>query len=210
MKHCFLYSTAVLLGICLLVACKKEIIVDPNDLVDPRDNIRYSTVVLNDQRWMAENLQYNLSGTYYNGDNPFSEYGRLYTYAQALQACPPGWHLPTEQDWYRLERYLQVGAAELSSLGYRGQNAGIGLKSTSGWLLNNGSNSLHFNAYPAGSYDSQGQSFFGLGHEANFWTATASGTDRAWYRGLTKNFNGIYRETKDQQDGLSCRCVKDE
>lgn len=206
------YSTALLVSVCLLAACKKPVRQNPNDLVDPRDGTRYSTVVIENQRWMAENLQYNGANALYNPNNPFSEYGRLYTHAQALNACPPGWHLPTEQDWYRIERFLGVGAAELSFVGYRGGTAGINLKSSTGWLINNGTNSLRFNAYPAGNYDHQSQGFVALSEEANFWSATIDPDDpgRAWYRGLTKNFNGIYRETKDLRDALSCRCIEDE
>lgn len=212
MNRIIYYSAILLWSVCFLAACKKEVRLNPNDLVDARDGTRYSTVVIGNQRWMAENLQYDGVNSWYNPNNPFSEYGRLYTYEEALNACPPGWHLPSEQDWYQLERILEVGAADLSSVGYRGGSVGLRLKSSTGWLINNGSNSLLFNAYPAGVYEYQNQTFASLGEEAGFWTATTNGSNanRAWYRGLTKNFNGIYRETKDVRDGLSCRCIEDE
>lgn len=211
MSHTF--SFPILLFLCFglaLTACKKEVVLDDNDLIDERDGTRYSTVIIGDQRWMAENLIYKMPNAHYNSNNPFSEYGRLYNYEDALVACPKGWHLPSEQEWYRLERYIGIGAAELSSVGYRGGSVGNALKSNTGWVLNNGSNNLLFNAYPAGYFEQQSGDFLDLGREAYFWTATEIRSGFSWYRGLTKSFDGVYRDTKRQRDALSCRCVEDE
>jgi len=29
-------------------------------------------------------------------------YGRLYTWEAAQRACPEGWHLPSDEEWYHL------------------------------------------------------------------------------------------------------------
>lgn len=193
----------------LIVGCKRTIEFDPNDLIDARDNNRYSTVMYGDQRWMAENLSYNLNNSKVNPDNPFTEYGRLYTFEQASAACPSGWHLPTDRDWQKMERHLGVGAVELGFVGYRGGSISIGLKSSTGWLLKNGTNEYKFNVYPAGLHDSVKGGFEYITEEAFLWTSKDAGNGKAFYRGLTKNFNGVYRDSIDKNMSLSCRCVKD-
>ena len=39
----------------------------------------------------------------------FNEHGNLYTWEEALAACPEGWRLPTDEDWQNLEttRYVR-------------------------------------------------------------------------------------------------------
>ena len=194
-----------------LIACeRKKVNRDPTDLIDERDGQRYSTEKYGNQWWMAENLAYNFSGSKVNVDNPFSEYGRLYNYQQALTACPDGWHLPTEVDWQNFERHLGLEAHTLGFSGHRGGTTGGGLKSSSGWTLNNGTNALLFNAYPAGSYVEQEQRFEHFGQRAEFWTASDSTPTKAWVRNLTKDFDSIYRGYSPKEDYLSCRCIKDE
>ncbi len=159
---------------------------------------------------MAENLAYNFPGSKVNINNPFSEYGRLYNHEQALMVCPDGWHLPTETDWQNLERHLGLEAQTLAFIGHRGGTIGGALKSSSGWTLNNGTNELLFNAYPAGRYVEQWQRFENIGHRAEFWTASESVPNKAWVRNLTKDFDAIYRDDNPKADYLSCRCIKNE
>ncbi|HAP65066.1 MAG TPA: hypothetical protein DCR93_38160, partial [Cytophagales bacterium] len=80
---------------------------------DPRDGQKYATVryttTFPDQtshtfRWMTQNLSYDAAGSVvYGGDPENGEvYGRLYVWATAMEACPAGWRLPTDEDWYQL------------------------------------------------------------------------------------------------------------
>lgn len=200
-----------LLGISLIACERKEPNLDPTDLVDERDGQRYSTEKYGNQWWMAENLAYNLPESKINPDNPFSEYGRLYNHEQAKMVCPDGWHLPTDRDWQTLERHLGLEAHTLGYTGHRGGNIGGGLKSATGWSLNNGTNVYLFNAYPVGHYNKDLERFENFTQRAEFWTASPSDEPgKAWIRNLTKDFDSIYRGDMPQEDYLSCRCVKNE
>lgn len=68
---------------------------------DPRDGKKYQTVTFNGRIWMAENLNYASNGSlcYDNDSHNCDKYGRLYTWGQAMKACPNGWRLPSEDEW---------------------------------------------------------------------------------------------------------------
>ena len=89
---------------------------------DPRDNKTYRTTtvgtkVLSDaaskgvvwafsvptggtQVWMAENMNYEMEGSWcYNDlESNCAQYGRLYNWNAAMKACPEGWHLPSKDE----------------------------------------------------------------------------------------------------------------
>ena len=114
------------------------------EFVDARDNQTYKTVVIGNQTWMAQNLNYNMENSSCYNDNPdnCAKYGRLYTVDAAMNACPSGWHLPSEYEWDTLMN--AVGGRDV---------AGKMLKSESGWELYNGVDEYGFTAVPAGYYD---------------------------------------------------------
>ncbi len=71
--------------------------------------------------WMTQNLNFEMaeSKCKYDSDSNCQSFGRLYTWNTAINACPEGWHLPSDEEWYLLA-YLYGGVA----------NAGQHLKST--------------------------------------------------------------------------------
>ena len=81
-------------------------------------------------RWFAENLRFRTADSRcYEGDEVNCEdHGRLYRLEDALQACPDGWRVPTEEDWRRLERAVGVSPAEIEREKGRGEPAGRRLK----------------------------------------------------------------------------------
>ncbi|MBX2874668.1 MAG: hypothetical protein KTR30_21275 [Saprospiraceae bacterium] len=62
--------------------------------------------------WMAQNLNFEMaeSKCKYDSDANCEAHGRLYTWEAATSACPDGWHLPSDDEWYLLA-YLYEGVS---------------------------------------------------------------------------------------------------
>jgi uncharacterized protein (TIGR02145 family) len=183
---------------------------------DSRDGKTYKKVTIGTQTWMAENLNYNASGSvcYGNSADSCAKYGRLYDWSTAMNgasssslspsgvkgACPVGWHVPSDDEWTTLTDYAGGEST-----------AGKKLKSTSGWYNNgNGTDDYGFTALPGGSGDSGGD-FGGAGYDGDWWSATegdarnARGRYMAYYSGeYVVWYNG------GKTVLFSVRCVKDE
>ncbi len=99
--------------------------------------------------------------------------------------CPPGWHIPTDQELMHLEVAAGYSKAEVAnvepySFSYRmesgKENTGTILKSTKGWLSGgNGTDSLGFSVIPGGKRErdaTNGFSFKDIGLNATLWTAS--------------------------------------
>jgi len=181
------------------------------------DNLRY--VAVESQIWMGENL------IEYNPDLP-AEYGHYYDWATVMNGasssssspsgvqgiCPTGWHVPSDAEWTTLELSLGMSASDASlSRGARGSH-GTAMKSTSGWVSGNGTNSSGFNAFPAGFFHPTGV-FVNSGKVACFWSAQdepiGTGTDGtfAWSRYLSGG-SQVSKSLLEKEFGISCRCVK--
>jgi uncharacterized protein (TIGR02145 family) len=147
-------------------------------LVDSRDGQTYKTVVIGNQEWMAENLNYETvnSNSYCYKDNSTNceKYGRLYTWEAAKEACPPGWHLPTEAEFKTLLK--TIGGTYL---------AGKMLKTSTDWdeceecegVSVKGEDPYGFSALPAGEFTDKG--FSDAGSDAFFWSATENDEEYA-------------------------------
>lgn len=105
----------------------------------------YHTVKIGAACWMAENLNYKEGGGKCYDDNTenCTRYGRLYSWTEAQNVCPQGWHLPNNNEWTQL----------LSDLG----DARAIKAATNEWKFKGGANDMGtntegFNALPAGGY----------------------------------------------------------
>lgn len=219
-------------------------------LTDMRDGQTYKTVTIGDQVWMAENLNYaytdvpyNYSGCtsdstswcYDNDPANCAKYGRLYTWAAAMDSvgtwttngkgcgynktcsptypvrgiCPEGWHLPDTTEWKTL--FTAVGGVQDESYTARWNGAGKVLKSTSGWNEYEGitnEDSFGFSALPAGGRNYDGD-YYGEGDIADFLSSTEDGSSNAYGMYLRYSDGGAYLGYDFKSYGHSVRCLKD-
>jgi uncharacterized protein (TIGR02145 family) len=178
-----------------------------NVLADKRDGKKYKTVVINTQTWMAENLNFNANGSKCYDNKPANcvKYGRLYDWKTAKKACPSGWHLPSDKEWDKLERYADMYASGASTY----------LKAASGWdkgrdYDHNGTDNFGFAALP-------GNDFGYYGSYGGYWWSSSSNeinSSNAYSWGIRYNFNYTYREgigwdSNDKSYLFSVRCLQD-
>lgn len=182
------------------------IVVNSYDLgtyTDPRDNQIYNTVVIDNHEWFAENLNYDTinSWCYENNEEHCVEYGRLYPWEIACEVCPPGWHLPTYEEWYDLLEYhggKSVAGGKLKEEG------------TEHWLSPNSgaTNENGFSALPGGSRDYDG-SFINKGAKSSFWTSSEFYVIFAWSEELYHDDIDVFSAFSGKIAGKSVRCIKD-
>jgi len=176
-------------------------------MVDFRDKQIYRVVTIGDQTWMAENLNYadsvktpsllERSWCFNNNLDDCTQYGRLYTWAAAIDVCPPGWHLPDTTEWKTL----------LTALGE--STAGKILKSQTGWNSGgNGTDAYGFSALPAG-YRNSGGNFYNAGEYAFFWSATEYDSDNAYNMYLNYSDEDANFHSDLKFNAFSVRCLKD-
>jgi len=176
-----------------------------------------------EQVWMAENLNYDVSGSVCYDNDPANcgIYGRLYNWATAMAnsassnlnpsgvkgICPDGWHLPSNAEWDDL--IYEVG------------NKGTNVKKIGGWNSDDGTDDYGFSALPGGRGGSDGK-FSSVGDYSYWWSATQQSlqTSAASYSSIS--LPQFAREVSfylsalsiSAADGaktrfLSVRCVKD-
>ena len=178
---------------------------------DPRDGQTYQTVEIGTQTWMAENLNYQTTNSWCYDDDPANcnIYGRLYNWEAAFNACPSGWHLPSDEEWKQMEMALGMSQSEADDTGWRGTDEGEKMKSTSGWNNNgNGTNSSGFSALPGG-YRNSSDSFDGLGNFGYWWSSSEISGTHAWTRGLRDGDDQVGREYGRKTHSFDVRCIKD-
>jgi uncharacterized protein (TIGR02145 family) len=197
----------------------------------------YNTIQIFNQCWMKENLNVGsmINGAQNQTNNSVIEkycydndpancdtFGGLYQWDEAMQyttiqgvqgICPPGWHLPTDEDWMQLEgvadSQYRYPDPEWYDIGYRGFDVGKNLKSTTSWNSGgNGIDKFGFQAMAAGSRYTNG-AFIDMGNYSIFWSSTEIDSDEAWYRILNSDRDESVRYVFAHSIGFSCRCVKD-
>lgn len=177
---------------------------------DSRDGQIYETVCIGSQTWMTQNLNYDTDGSFaYLDDTSYTEkYGLLYTWESAINVCPSGWHLPTDNEWKQLESIIGMSESEVDNSFWRGTTEGTTLKASVGWSMNNGTDSYGFSMLPGGYRSINGK--YDLAGEYGYcWTATVLTCDVAWYRRFCGSREQILRFTNNKRQGYSIRCIKD-
>ena len=220
-------SVTSLLSSSSIIRCKTatEDTCQYGKLIDARDGQVYKTVKIGRLWWMAENLNYEVEGSYcYNDSAEYCvKYGRLYLWSAAMDSlgqwsestkgcgdglicddpspvqgiCPEGWYLPSGREWYSLFETID------------GKNtAGKYLKSTSGWIDGgNGLDAYGFSVLPAGS---KYGNFQNEGKIAYFWEYTDISSGAAYNMELWYDADCAYIQTHAKSFALSIRCYKED
>jgi uncharacterized protein (TIGR02145 family) len=165
---------------------------------DSRDFKVYRFTEIGNQIWMAENLNYNASGSVCNSCNI---YGRLYNWASAMAACPENWYLPSAEEWTILTNYISENDAT---------SIGLQLKATSSWRnFGNGTDDYGFSALAAGYGYHNGAG--NIGRYAIWWGSTEIDNYLAWRIGLDYDNSGLsaFNENGKEAYQLSVRCIKE-
>jgi len=217
-----------------------------NGTMTDQEGTVYKTIVIGTQEWMAENLKTSSyrngelipnitnaaewsglnqteTGAWVNLNNNGSEYdcpyGKLYNHyavTDSRNLCPVGWHVPTDEEWYTMESFLDPTVNDPNAIGYIGTNVGGKMKSTGTtgagiglWAGSNlgANNESGFSGLPGGrrwqvgDFDSPG----GLG---SWWSASINGYS-AWCHQLFNSDSRAIRNSEPRTHGLSVRCVRD-
>lgn len=221
------------------------------EFTDKRDKQTYAAVKIGEQIWMAENLNFaypklarsesetdstesaaldSISFCYNNDPANCEKYGRLYTWAAALDSvavlgdsagfgcgyrvdcsltypvrgiCPEGWHMPDTTEWFALRNFIEKQLGDTALVGYA-------LKSTSEWISNGiGSDTFGFKGLPAGYLNVKNLKFSSFQREAYFWSSVAWDDEE----GVNMSLEYDYPAFDDWRDfkyaAYSVRCVKD-
>ena len=205
---------------------------------DPREGGKeYNWVRMGEQIWMADNLAYlpevssGISSTtnpiYYVYDylgtnvndakasDNYKTYGVLYNWPAAIEACPEGWHLPSDDEWKQLEMFLGMSQEDADNTGFRGTNMGSQMSQYSfiwddGALENDPAfGSTEFVALPGGYLSYVYAQFRTEGSDGYWWTITEFDTNNSWRRSINYDNTGVHRDNIYKANGLSVRCVRD-
>jgi uncharacterized protein (TIGR02145 family) len=183
-----------------------------NNLTDIRDNSSYATVQIGSQCWLASNLNYGtilassqdqrdncIAEKYCYNDNPTNctNQGGLYQWDELMQYdetpadqgfCPPGWHIPSENDWNTLFAIYINNAFAGSPLKYSGYSG--------------------FNALLSGArYINKAWEFQGFA--TSFWSSTLRTSTQGWAYGMNEDDPSVSVYSSLRVHAFSVRCLKD-
>ena len=166
--------------------------IKPPEYVTDIDGNQNPVATIGDQVWLAENLRtlhfnngdpipttYPITRNIQNKSLPVYQwsyegveknletYGALYTWAAANDErglCPPGWHIPSKEEWNKLFEYLgghsEAGGKMKEAGSQHWSEPNVGATNESG-----------FNALPSGGKAPEG-SFQGIGVHTSWWMTT--------------------------------------
>ena len=181
-------------------------------LVDIRDNQSYPTVKLGTRCWMAANLNFgnSIAPPLLQRDNCINEkycynnmagnclsYGGLYEWDEMMRYdntpaaqgfCPPGWHVPVENEWDALfSLYISTGFAG-SPLKYTGYSG--------------------FAAYLSGvRYNHVNWNFSDFA--IMLWSSTEEAPYKAWAHGMNTINPSVSYYPSSKSHALAVRCIQD-
>ncbi len=228
---------------------------DSGTFIDERDGHNYNWVKIGEQIWMAENLAwlpkietsegnpeenpfYYVYGFYGNNivsakaTKEFLNYGVLYNWKAAIDACPKGWHLPSNNEWEKLAKFISNQKGPYEKMGQNWIGISKHLKATKGWNnypnlptgnSGNGTDDFGFKALPGGYCTINGYeysdypennpnnevSFYDAGSDGYWWSATEYSAKGSYSRFIGSNNDEVFHtHVGDKVSGFNIRCIK--
>ena len=164
--------------------------IQDGEFTDPRDGQVYPVRSFAGKVWMTKNLNFKGAEGYraYADESENAlQYGGLYTWEAAQQACPPGWRLASDADWQSLIDHFgndHLAYKHLSPGGDSQLNMELG-----------GKYSLHSHQYVLG------------GEDGFYWSSQEFNYEQAIYYMFDRGMASLRRIPVDKKTGASCRCV---
>ncbi len=215
-------SGVVLCILMLLIGTAPNLFSDGATVQDIDGNV-YGTVQIGNQVWMTENLRvtrYN-DGTeiplitdavgwaratadgycWYDNESANAEkQGALYNWfaVETGRLCPPGWHIPTDEDWTELTSFLEKQGLDTDALLMTGNSTGFS-------ALPGG---YRYGQYWAPPNNFTGPLFYEKGLNGYWWTSTEATGTHAWSRTLSAHSKQVLRSFFIKQTGYSVRAIK--
>jgi uncharacterized protein (TIGR02145 family) len=126
--------------------------------------------------------------------------------------CPDGWHVPSDEEFKTLEKYLGMSSSEADDYtAWRGTDEGRKLKSRDYWYeydaSTSGTNSSGWSGRPGGIRNNSGGTFHYVGAYGYWWSSSEYSSSSAWYRDLSYNEARVDRTTYNKSSGFSVRCL---
>jgi len=204
------------------------------------DGNLYTTVKIGHQLWTVEDLRTTRlnDGTpikytvdvfdwigldspaycYYN-NNPASgvKFGALYNWyaVETGKLAPRGWHVPTNEDWEKLENYLIEHGFNWDG-SKKGNKVGKALASNTLWAEDDGegtvgnrsmkNNRSGFTALPGGCRNDLG-TYYDQGYYEYWWTATETDENNAYRYYLGFNHSNLAFSRYYKQYGFGVRVI---
>jgi uncharacterized protein (TIGR02145 family) len=179
---------------------------------DIRDGTSYPTVQIGSQCWLSKNLTFGnaISSLGFQRDNCLTEkycyndnvllcdsLGGLYQWDELMQysenplvqgLCPPGWHIPDENEWSLLFSNFGGNAFAGDALRHNGPSG--------------------FDALLAGADFGNGQFNF-ESFSTFFWSSTSWGNFKAWSHAVNSINHGVSYYPALRNNAFSVRCLRD-
>ncbi len=199
-------------------------------IVDPRDNTEYGVVTIGNLEWFNGNLNWKGAGAGYGKTEAAALlFGRLYTWEDATGGesgsglgggpqgvCPPGWSIPTNEDWIDLAMAVNGG----KEVGFMDNWKGIApalmadaqFTGLAAWKYSPAvtpTNEYGWNAL-AGGYSANGyNNYSNLLSYGFWWSSTEMDSNNAHYRYMYSEYPdfSVNYCAKDGM-GASVRCVR--
>ena len=168
---------------------------------------------------------------WYNNDestykNPYGAMYNWYT-VETDKLCPTGWHVPDNDDWTKLEIFLQNngynydGTIDTDNDRETNNKIAKSLAADTNWDFSDNTgavgntdypefrNKTGFTALPGGYRGESNGVFIGIGYGGGWWFSTEYPPDYAWIQFMDYDYSSVERDNESKGWGNSVRCVKD-